>query len=214
VDAFYRRLCGNHPEVMGTADWFEVKSSFMSVKAINCSGFTLVELMVTVALAAMLITVAVPSFVSLVRDNRMIGQINEVSGSLRYARSEAAQRRVDIVLCPTVNNTNCSGSNWEVGRLAFLDINGDGVQDVSPGSGEDVIRVWPEAGGGLTLRAHNTNAVGTISFDPSGASSVNTSLLLCDSRGINDARAVVLIRSGGIRTASDTEVVSGALSCP
>jgi len=56
------------------------------------SGFTLIELMVVVALMAIIATIAVPSFRGLIESNRLKSTTNEVLGTLNYARSEAVRR--------------------------------------------------------------------------------------------------------------------------
>ncbi|MCT8124501.1 GspH/FimT family pseudopilin [Alishewanella sp. BS5-314] len=65
----------------------------------NISGFTLIEVMVTVAVLAIVITVAVPSFGNLLAANRLTGQSNEILGALALARNEAIKQNQDIVFC-------------------------------------------------------------------------------------------------------------------
>ena len=70
-------------------------------------GFSLVELMVTLAVLAMLVSVALPSFVELTRSNRVTHQANDALAMARYARSEAVRRAEDVVL-----NFTPSDSGW------------------------------------------------------------------------------------------------------
>lgn len=71
-------------------------------------GFTLVELMVTVAVAAILLTIAVPSFNRIINANRLSTAANEMVGALNLARMEAIKRNGSVQFCSNLsaNNTN------------------------------------------------------------------------------------------------------------
>jgi len=62
-------------------------------------GFTLVELMVTIAILAILATIGLPSFQRLIADYRVSSQANGVQGLLQFARSEAVKRRQSVSVC-------------------------------------------------------------------------------------------------------------------
>lgn len=71
------------------------------------SGFTLIELMVTIAVAAVLLGIAVPSFQDMLERNRVAAQTNEVLGGLQMARSEAIRKNATHRFCS-------SGAGWIV----------------------------------------------------------------------------------------------------
>ena len=75
-------------------------------------GFTLIELMVTIAVLAIAISIAVPSFSNMIRDNRAESQSGAMVTALNLARSEAVKRGENITVSPTTG-TNWS-SGWEV----------------------------------------------------------------------------------------------------
>ncbi len=90
-------------------------------------GFTLIELMVTLVVAAIVLTVAVPNFRELIERNRASSHTNLMVGALQLARSEAIKRGSNLViLCKSSNGTSCSSSAaWKDGWLLFADKNAD-----------------------------------------------------------------------------------------
>ncbi|WP_185957738.1 GspH/FimT family pseudopilin [Tepidiphilus olei] len=85
------------------------------------SGFTLVELMVTIAVLAILLAIGIPSFASLIASNRLTSATNELIASLQTARTEALRRNVRVTVCPAAPTaTACSGA-WRDGWMAFVD---------------------------------------------------------------------------------------------
>jgi type IV fimbrial biogenesis protein FimT len=92
-------------------------------------GMTLVELMVTLAVAAILVSAALPSLSDMAANNRLTALNNQLVSSLNYARSEAIKRRYEVGMC--VRNgtgTGCANSGgFESGWIIFTDCNGDGL---------------------------------------------------------------------------------------
>ena len=90
-------------------------------------GFTLIELMVTLAVAAILLTVAVPNFREFIERNRVSSHTNMMVGALQLARSEAIKRGANLViLCKSSNGSSCSSSaNWRDGWLLFANKDAD-----------------------------------------------------------------------------------------
>lgn len=72
-------------------------------------GFSLIELMVTIAIVAILIALAAPSFTALINRNRLSGQANELVASLQLARMEAVRRNARVSMCKTTDGATCSG---------------------------------------------------------------------------------------------------------
>jgi type IV fimbrial biogenesis protein FimT len=111
----------------------EMMQSFLGKKhdkgrAGRGSGFSLVELMVTVAVAAILLAIAFPSFTSLINSNRLTGQANDLVGALQLARMDAIRYNRRSVLCKTTDGTTCSAvagtwTRW----LSYVDTNGNGA---------------------------------------------------------------------------------------
>jgi type IV fimbrial biogenesis protein FimT len=93
-------------------------------------GLTLVELLFTVALAALLLGLAAPSMAAIVNQTRLTGAANTFMASLRLARSEAIRRGGRVTLCKSSEGARCaSAGGWEQGWIVFHDTDGDGVVD-------------------------------------------------------------------------------------
>jgi type IV fimbrial biogenesis protein FimT len=155
----------------------------MSKKRKN-SGFTIIELMITLVVAAILLTVGVPSYQSLVRNNRLTTQVNTFVGSLQLSRSEAIKRRVPGHV--TALDASDAGNEWGPGWRVWIDLNSSGAFD----AGED-LRTFSNLQGNtmnsvenandITFRANGTptgfavGALGFASFDlcPPSNSHVN-----------------------------------------
>ena len=101
----------------------------MSYKAKSSAGFTLIELMVTLSIGAIVLSIAVPSFANMLRSNRTATQANTIVASLNLARSESAKRGVRVSLCsrmkPATQPETCAGNtDWSGGWLVFTDTTG------------------------------------------------------------------------------------------
>lgn len=104
-----------------------------SLLAVPTRGFTLIELMVTLAVAAIMIGIAVPSFQSVVNSNKLASAANEMVASLQLARMEAVRRNVRAAVCASANanagaDATCASADIN-GWITFVDENGDGDFD-------------------------------------------------------------------------------------
>lgn len=86
-------------------------------------GFTLVELMVVVALVAILATIATPSWNRMIVSNRIRAAVNDWTLSAQFARSEALRRNESVTLCPSNNGTGCTSSDYETGWIVIASNN-------------------------------------------------------------------------------------------
>lgn len=161
------------------------------------NGFTLVELMVTLAIAAILLTQAVPSFSSMVRNNRAATQSNSLSGSLNLARSESVKRGMRVTVCSRANPStvpeSCAGStNWAGGWLVFID--NAGVTGSFDGA-DELIRVQEPLSGNPTL----TGTVNNLQYQSTGDVSRSTTFTLTPSgcQGIQ-TRSIDISRTGRV----------------
>ncbi|WP_282297576.1 GspH/FimT family pseudopilin [Stenotrophomonas sp. PS02289] len=121
-------------------------------------GFTLIELMVTVVVMAVVAAIAFPSFQNTIRSSRAATAHNELIGLVNLARSDAIRNNRGGGVCGSSTGSSCDG-NWARGMLAFSDTNGDGAFT----SGETVLR-FSAVNNAMTI----TGPAALIGFDARG----------------------------------------------
>ncbi len=175
-------------------------------------GFTVVELMITLVVIAILAAVAAPSFVDLLRNNRLASQTNLFATALSLARSEAVKRNVNVVVCKR-NGAACdNNANWEDGWIVFADIDNDVTVDAN-----ETIRLFEELDNGYTLRVGNTYT-NWLRYMPKGdvrgSGGVNgDTFRLCasDALAVNDPNRS---RSLNINFSGRVSLAEGTTACP
>lgn len=125
----------------------------------DARGFTMVELMITVAVLAILMTIGFPSFQGVMRSNRVATTNNELLGALALARSEGLRNAHGGGVCASADGSTCAG-DWNDGLLVWADANGNGVLDGS----ETVLR-YVKAARNIVVEGP---ASGVIAFDQRG----------------------------------------------
>ena len=143
----------------------------------HSKGFTLIELMLTLAVVAILLTMAVPSYRTFVQGNRVASQANTLLTALAYTRSEAVKRATVISICRSSDQNSCGGS-WADGWIVFSDVDQDGALD----AGTDTLL---QAGDGLSGGSTLTAGTGFVRYAASGAAMDTTQFTLtpADCRG-------------------------------
>lgn len=128
-------------------------------------GFSLLELIITISVAAILTAVAIPSYKYVINDNRMAGEVNDLVGDMQFARAEAIKEGNDVVVCSSVANSGtCSGSaTWQTGWMIFSDPNNTG--DFA--AGDAILRVHNALTGGDTF-VPSDNLTSEVQFNRDG----------------------------------------------
>lgn len=192
-------------------------------------GFTLIELMVTLAVFGIVAALAFPGFKLYQQNSNRVTQINDLVATFNLARSEAVKRNLAVSVCASADQTTCSNdNNWTTGWIVFVDDNLNGVTDSTDGNG-----VFDGAAGEKTLlQAHAglsganlvytdiANAAVAVMFNGRGMPTVfnaaagkanSATFMRCDDRRNTDAnpdanaRAIILTASGRTRLSRDSD---------
>ncbi len=129
-------------------------------------GFTLLELMITVTIAGIVVTIGVPYFRETIRQNRLTAYTNQFVSSLSLARSEAIKRGRRVVVCPSTDGAACAASgDYEQGWIVFADANP--ANNATGDAGDVVIRVFEKMPAGMTSIG-STEVQSLVFYTPDG----------------------------------------------
>ena len=92
-------------------------------------GYSLAELIITLAIGAILLGVAAPAFTDLIRSSRLSAELNVFVRSVNYGRTEAIKRAHMVIICARNGRTCDNSAPWRDGWLVFVDQDGDGEPD-------------------------------------------------------------------------------------
>jgi type IV fimbrial biogenesis protein FimT len=151
------------------------------------AGFTLIELMITIAVASVLLAIAVPSFNQMIISGRLTAQSNEMVGAISLARSEAIKRNASVTLCRSTDATACAtaAGTW-------------GTWIIRTGAGT-VVRQGAVNNFGGTLLMRSTLTNDQVVFGPDGLARTgggtvaDHTITVCSRRSIDrNVRRIVL----------------------
>lgn len=182
-------------------------------------GFSLIELLVALAAAAILLGVGAPTLGDVVRDGRISSQANALARALYLARAEAVKRGVPVTVCPRAGDSLCGGAaDWDHGWLVFADPSASAalaetVATVDAGD-EMLVRHSPfERHNGLDVygvapsASEPRQSTAWVRYTPEGSTRWSGgasfgSFVICDAaRGASHSRALNVTVTGSIRSA-------------
>lgn len=171
----------------------------------NIRGFTIPEVIITLGIAAIILTTAVPSVSNTIKDNRLATQVNQIITDIHLARSEAAKRDMRVVLCrsndPNSSSPTCSKDpahdyTWTGGYLIFADTGATPDGDYDEDTDILLSRGQPATSGVRMLTNSNWNW--NLQFNPNGSLHEGGPgiMSICDDRGDEEGRQIVVSLSG------------------
>ncbi|MEZ5499272.1 MAG: GspH/FimT family pseudopilin [Steroidobacteraceae bacterium] len=195
------------------------------VRTRTARGFTLLELMVVLAIAAVVLGLGAPSFGEFRRNARLTAAANDLLTGIQQARSEAIKRQRPVALCASANpaaaNAVCANGNDFAGWIVFEDGNNDCQRDAADallGSGGRGDAALTSTGDGRCLTFASNGYLATFAGQPSA-----TRLALCDERGLalqsgtnqSAARGIAIGPTGRAEITRDpARLGSWGLTCP
>ena len=190
------------------------------------NGFTLYELLITMLVIGIVLTVGIPGFGVFTQNSRITSTANDLHSSFFLARSEAARAKSNITICASNNSmgaATCTGGTFDGGWIIFVDLDGN-IQRA--GADENVLRRYPAIDDAIDI---TTNAgANYFSFAPTGLGrgdiggqpSVQTAMI-CDGRGNivaaggnSAARYLIVTPIGRATVLRDVDQITTAGDCP
>jgi type IV fimbrial biogenesis protein FimT len=160
-------------------------------------GVTLIELMITVSIVAIILAFVSPSIQSILINNKIVAEINETSSLIQYARHHAIDEQAQVVVCPSKDYSACS-SDWNDPKIVFIDDDNNAIR----GATEDLL-VTTGATSGTSLMTNSTNI---IMFAGTGEVNLATEILLCHKDGKAEyARSLSVSLQGRVKMSTDSD---------
>lgn len=165
-----------------------------------CAGLTFIELLVALAVVAVLASLAMPGLWDLMAEQQVISTTNSLASSMRLARSEAVRRGRKVLICPSIDGLHCQTTSYASGwlvRVAPEHVNQLG----DPVSSNERLQVHPPTPGSLSVQANGIMA-SYIAYRPDGQSRQLNEAMLMGSIEIcrgSRGRKIVVNRTGRTR---------------
>jgi type IV fimbrial biogenesis protein FimT len=160
-------------------------------------GVTLVELMVTTSVIAIMMTFVGPSIQGILIKNRLVAEINETSSLIQYARHYAIDEQALVVVCPSTDYSVCS-KDWNNPKIVFIDDDDDAIRNAT----ESLLVTI----GATSATSLMTNTTDIIKFIGTGEANETTEILLCHKDGeVEYARSLSVTLQGRVKMSSDSD---------
>ena len=161
----------------------------------NRHGFSLIELLVTLSIASVLVSYALPSISNLRSNKTLQNERDRLTVSFAFARNFAITQQKNVVVCPSLSRIQCDNqSNWYQGWIVFEDTNRNRVKDEN----EQLLQY--ENPMNNIVKATSSVFRSKIRFNSVGfAPGTNVSINFCDMRGAEYALAIIINNAGRIK---------------
>ena len=168
-------------------------------------GFTIIELLISIAVIAILLAITAPSFKNMIMNNRVTSIADGFTSGLGYARNTALTQTMSVMTCPFggVGSTSC-GTTWQNGWSIIS----------QPASGTPALLSANSSGPNDPILSGTTPAV---TFDARGIATTAANFTICDSRGGAYAQSIEVLPTGFVVSGANMGVAAwdgGGLVCP
>lgn len=180
------------------------------MKQFQNRGFTIPEIIITLGIVAIVLSMAVPAVSSTIKDNRLATNLNQLVTDLHFARSEAVKRGVRVILCrsadPNASTPTCGGTTktWTSGYLIFAD-DGNYTNNRYDAGTDTLLRLGQPITTNVT-RLTNWAWNNNLEFNANGSTNEGGSTALmsiCDTRGNKHGRQITVGPNGFPRIQKD-----------
>jgi len=161
-------------------------------------GFTLIELVIILAIAAILLGLAGQQFKALLRSGRLAAATNDMFAGLLLARSEAAKRNARVVLCKSADGVACAtAGGWEQGWIVFQDTNNNGLREAA-----EAVLLRGQPLSATVTATGNQNVSRYVSYAATGSTKLINggfqagTITFCEHLAAADARQIILSAVG------------------
>lgn len=187
----------------------------MNISAIKTNaGFTLVELMITLSVAAILLSIAVPSLATFIQNNRITSATNLVVANLQYARSEAISKGLAVNLAKSSSTAKDLSQGWTIytdvgsnaGNSAFSSSDGDTLLKSFEGYGNSDISINTDNTGNNWIAFNNRGLLAE-------GAGTSVSIAVCDSRGVSEGRLITVSPTGRSQITRSTDATNPLTTC-
>lgn len=163
------------------------------------AGFTLVELLVALAVLGIVVGWAIPSMYNLISQNRLTATSNQLVGLIHHARSEALKTAGRVWVSPMTDGGGTS--SWSLGAVIWVDSNGDGVR----AAGESVREILIDISDISVAGSATSLAIAPFGFDGAGYAIADQAytLTLCSDAVPARGQRIEINGGGQIRTATE-----------
>lgn len=155
-------------------------------------AFTLVELMITIVISALLLTIGIPSLISMYEGFRVNSNIEKIHDIMAFARNQAINYGTTVNVCPFANVSSC-GENWNNGIRIYIGATKN-LRSIDSFNANDNVK-------GPKIIVNNKNGE-HITFSPDGLSSGGT-FIYCPAGKSSSSRSVNISTSGLIKYSND-----------
>lgn len=162
------------------------------------AGFTVLELMITITIIAIGLSLAVPSIRETIANNQVAVANNSIISAINLARSEAITRGNSVVVCPSTTGKKCNNGKWNAGWIVFDNNDADATLATT-----EIIRVNSRA-----EAVNRTGYGGIIVFQPDGTTTLNGSktikICFAGTAVTKKCRSITISRFGSVKSVETT----------